>query len=47
MNRLAFGLGVGLLLFGLGMAMTGHDTPTQIRGLAEMLVGYKVMDVTR
>ena len=45
MNRFAFGLGVGLLILGLGMAMMGHDTPTQIRGLVEMIVGFKVLDM--
>jgi len=46
MGKVGFWLGVGLLLFGFGMAVLGHDTPTQIRGLAEMLVGFKLADVT-
>ena len=44
LNRVIFWFGAGLVVFGLGLAVLGHDTPTQIRGIAEMIVGYKLLD---
>ena len=44
MNRFVFWIGAGACLFGLCMAMLGHDTPTQIRGLAEMIIGFKMVE---
>ena len=45
MNRLPFWVGVGLVVFGLYMAVLGCDTPQQIRGLAEMLLGCKLTEI--
>lgn len=44
MQKFQFWFGVGLLVFGLYMAVLGHDTPQQIRGLAEMIIGYKICE---
>ena len=45
MRKCGFWFGVGLLLLGFGMAVFGHTTPQQIRGLAEMLIGLKLVDI--